>query len=132
MGSQRWSDSAIVQLVFALEKASVAAVKRDISILCGPVEVESDGTEPLAFGVLAGIALGSWVDVIDAGSFEGLGEGGGVGKTFGGFWRDAMDSASSVFSTSRALRKFSKPLKLGTRKLYVIGPGAVGGRSFRL
>lgn len=34
MGLHRSKDSAIVQFVFALEKASVAAVKSDISIAC--------------------------------------------------------------------------------------------------
>lgn len=125
MGSQRLRDSAIVQLVLALEKASVAAVKREISIL-GRV-IDADGAESLAFDILDGISLGSWVDVIGAGSSEELGEGGGVGKGFVESCRDPTVPPASDAPLSCALRKFSKPLRLGTRKLYAIGPDAAGG-----
>ena len=78
-------DSAIVQLVFAFEKASVAAVKRETSMVLVEVGDLRGLTESLVSPSYDGIALGSWVDVMGAGSSSPLrrGEGGGVGGVFG-------------------------------------------------
>lgn len=104
IGLKRSMDSAIEQFVLALEKASVAAAKTDIS-------VENGGELPTIslVGHADGISLGSLVDVLEAGgSCSIFGEDSGVGGAFDGF-------ASSV-----ALRKFCKPFMFGTRKLYEI------------
>ena len=96
MGSQRLRDSAIVQLVFAFENASVAAVKREISIALG--EVEAGGTGSLAPDMLVGISFGFWVDVIGAGSVDVFGEEGGVGYALEESCAEALGEATSVFA----------------------------------
>ena len=67
MGAKRARDSAIVQFVFAFEKASVAAAKTETS-------VEKVGEEDLSTGVgfcgREGIWLGSSGDVLEAGHSE--------------------------------------------------------------
>lgn len=58
MALQLERDSVIVQFVFALEKASVAAVKREISMVL--VEEEDlGGSMGLLMVVVEGISLGS-------------------------------------------------------------------------
>ena len=59
--------------------------------------------------------------------FSGFGEGGGEGGRFG--CCDDVSGAGDPFGVadSDALRKFSSPLRLGTKKLYAIGAGAGGG-----
>lgn len=91
-------DSVIVQLVFALEKASVAAVKREISIVLLEEEEDLGGsTEAWMVVVEEGISLGSYVDVLGAGSSSPsrLGVGGGVGISLGSSV-EVMGAGSSV------------------------------------
>ncbi len=112
MRRHRSSESAIVQLVLALEKASVAAVKREISVVMG---AECDEV----WLVLEGIALGSSVEVIGAGSsLSGGGVAGGVGGRFGSSG-DVIGAGSVVFSFAESVTesRFCNPLILGTRKL---------------
>ena len=74
-------DSAIVQFVFAFEKASVAAVKSEISVV-GAEEMDFAGlTGSLLSRLEDGISFGSWLDVMGAGlsSPSRFGVGGGVG-----------------------------------------------------
>lgn len=136
MGLQRSSDSAIEQFVFALENASVAAVKRETSIQLDVAEEFPGGAGSLIPEVLDGISFGSSVEVIGACSpvspLPGGGDGGGVGEVFGslGDVMGAVSSAEPLAST--ALRKFCIPLRLGTRKLYAIAAGAGGGCRRRL
>lgn len=70
----------MVQLVLALEKASVAAAKREISVVKG---AECEGSV-LVPEVSDGIPLGSWLELMGAG-FSPCGGGveGGVGGAFG-------------------------------------------------
>ncbi len=121
MALQLERDSVIVQFVFALEKASVAAVKRDISMVL--LEEEEDlgvSTGSLILVAAEGISLGSYVDVMGAGSSSPsrLGIGGGVGISLGSSV-EVMGAGSSVGweESSRAARKFWRPLRLGIRKL---------------
>ena len=122
----------MVQFVFAFENASVAAAKRDTSVV---KEWEEDvagsvgGSSP---EVLEGISFGSWEEVVGAGSscdvffLCGFGEG-DVGSSLGS-WVDVMGVDSEFdFASSDALRKFSSPLRFGTRKLYAIASQAAGG-----
>lgn len=118
MGRQRSRDSAIVQLVLALEKASVAAAKREISVVMGAGWVGV----VLGPGVLDGVSLGFWLEVMGA-CFSPCGGGveGGVGGAFG--------SSGDVvcFDDSVTARRFCSPLMFGTRKLYAIDWVAGGG-----
>ena len=131
IGLHRSSDSAIVQLVFALENASVAAVKRDTSIELDDPE-DLSGCIPLSLpDVPGGISVASSVEVIGPCFLVPLpspafGDGGGV-RICSGLSEDVI----GVSSVSVALRKFWRPLRLGTRKLYAIGAGAAGGRPRR-
>ena len=117
----------MVQLVFALENASVAAVKSDTSVVS---EVEDDSAGRLGLsspGVIEGISFGSWVEVVGAGSscdpssWSGLGEEGGVGSSLGSSV-DVMgaEPGPDDLVSPDAFRKFSSPLRFGTRKLYAI------------
>ena len=113
-------DSAIVQLVLALEKASVAAVKRETSVVLADVEELGGVMGSLIPVWLEGISLGSWVDVTGPGSssLSGWVEGGGVGGAFGS--RGEVIGAGSSMDAEEpplAARKFCRPLRLGTRKL---------------
>ena len=131
MGLHRSSDSAIEQFVFALENASVAAVKRETSIQLDAAEDFPDGVGSLIPEVLDGISFGSSVEVMGACSpvspFSGDGDGGGVGGVFGSLGDVVGAVSSAELLASTALRKFCIPLRLGTRKLYAIGAGAGGG-----
>ena len=70
----------MVQLVLALEKASVAAAKREISVE-NDAEWEGSWLMP---EVVDCISFGSWVEVMGAESSScGGGVGGGVGGRFG-------------------------------------------------
>ena len=136
MGLQRSRDSAIEQFVFALENASVAAVKRETSIQLDAAEDFPGGAGSLIPEVLDGISFGSSVEVIGACSpvspFPGGGDGVGVGGLFGSSG-DVMGAVSSAeLLASTALRRFCMPLRLGTRKLYAIAAGAGGGCRRRL
>lgn len=91
-------DSLIVQFVFALEKASVAAVKREISMALVKEDEDLGGPTGLSRMVVEeGISLGSCVDVMGAGSSlpSRLGVGGGVGISFGSSV-EVMGAGSSV------------------------------------
>ncbi len=65
-----------------------------------------------------GISLGSWVDVMGAGSASScaLGDGGGVGGALGpsNGW-EGCGLRVAGFASSTALMRFSRPLRLGTR-----------------
>lgn len=115
----------MVQLVFALEKDSVAAAKREISVEKG---AEWEGAL-LVPEVLDGISLGSWVEVMGAGSSPcgGVVEG-GVGGAFGSSG-DVIGAVSDapVLADSLTERRFCSPLMFGTRKLYAIDWVAGGG-----
>lgn len=129
IGLQRSRDSAMEQLVFALENASVAAAKRDISVEKGD-EVFFCPSGLSTPKVVEGISLGSCVDVLEAGtsSSSGFGDGGGVGGAFGS--SGEMMGALPPFpllASPEAFMKFSNPLRLGTRKLYAMEYGAGGG-----
>lgn len=122
MAALRERDSAMVQLVLAREKASVAAVKMEISVF-GVVEGDKEEEGDLRVGSLRlegeeGIELGSWVEVMGAGSAYScsLGEGGGVGGAFGS-WDGWERSGSRVagFTSFAALMRFCRPLRLGMR-----------------
>lgn len=73
-----------MQLVFALEKASVAAVNKDTSIAFEDTDF-AGCTGVSTLDVLEGISFGSSVDVMGPCSpvspRSGLGEGGGVGNS---------------------------------------------------
>lgn len=111
MGRQRSSDSAIVQLVLALEKASVAAAKREISVVKGAGWL-GVVLVLLVAEVSDGVSLGSWLEVMGAGLSPCAG---GVEGGVGG----AFDSVTA--------RRFCSPLMFGTRKLYAIDWVAGGG-----
>lgn len=84
-GWKRSRDSAMLQLVFFLEKDSVAARKMETSwVEDASVAVLRDWFIAFAPEVLDGMALGSMEDVFIAGpvSLEGGGDGGGVGYAF--------------------------------------------------
>ena len=109
IGLKRSMDSAIVQLVLALEKASVAAAKREISVVnCGErVLLEWEGLPGAV--VRDGISLGSWVDVFEAGaSWEDEGDGGGVGGALRpsvegislGSWDEVLEAGGVSWSTA--------------------------------
>lgn len=119
----------MVQLMLALEKASVAAANIEISVL------RQDGGDDVllvwfTLEVVEGISFGSWVLVFDAGSSSGGGVAGGVGGSLG-FSGDVIGT-SSVCSDGREAclmeRKLSNPLRLGIRNEYAIGSLAACGR----
>lgn len=85
MALQLERDSVIEQFVFALEKASVAAVKREISIVLVEEEDLGGSTGSWMVVLVEGISVGSYVDVMGAGSSSPsrLGVGGGVGISLG-------------------------------------------------
>ena len=72
------------------------------------------------------MGLGSFTD------FSDFGEDGGVGVRFGSCGDVLGAGESSDVAESEASRKFCKPLRFGTRKLYAIGTGADGGWPSRL
>ena len=97
IGLQRERDSAIVQLVLVREKVSVAAAKREISVVfCWG-------------GMGAGEDAGS--GGVDGSAWGGGGVGGGVGYDDCGF--DEGDVEDVVFC--RTLIRFSIPRTLGIR-----------------
>ena len=104
MGSNRFSDSAIEQLVFFCVKVSVAAVKMDISCT-GPFEPAALRSLLIAsvLELAEGMALGSSVEVFKAGPLSAPGDGGGVGYAS----RPEDDLEFHI------LRKLSKPLTFG-------------------
>lgn len=78
-----------------------------------------------------GISFGSLVEVIGSCSpvspFSlAFGDVGGLRISFG-----SSEDVTGAVSISEALKKFWRPLRLGTRKLYAIGAGAAGGRPSR-
>lgn len=102
----------MVQFVFALEKASVAAAKREISVLNGAV------VSSLVARLSDGISFGSCVEVMGAGcSLSGGGVEGGVGGALGspGEVIGALLLEKAVFDDSVTDRRFCKPLRFGTR-----------------
>ena len=102
-----------MQLVFAFEKASVAAAKSDISDVNAVEEVFPAAIGPLIPDVSKGILVASSDGVVDKGSVElTLGEGGGVGGAFCSKV-DVCGACGSVLSKVRII--FSKPFKLGTK-----------------
>ena len=75
-------------------------------------------------GLEEGSSLGSWVEVMGAGSSSParFGAGGGLGGALGsGGEVIGAGSSTEEAEPSLALRKLWKPLRLGTRKLYAIG-----------
>ena len=80
IGSKRFSDSAIEQLVFFWVNDSVAAVKMEISCT-GAFKPAALRSLPIASApdVVKGVALGSSDEVFSAGLSSTPGEGGGVG-----------------------------------------------------
>lgn len=109
MGSKRFSDSAIEQLVFFCVKDSVAAVKMESSC----VGAVAPRLLPMASAPedAEGIALGSEEDVLRAGPLSGPGDGGGVGYA----------SCPACDLDCHMERKLSKPLTFGRSHWYVIG-----------
>ena len=68
IGLHRFSDSCIVQLVFALENASVAAAKSDISVVNEGEDDPVGCVGSFRPEVVEDISFGSWVDVMGDGS----------------------------------------------------------------
>jgi hypothetical protein len=91
MGRQRSRDSAMVQLVLAREKASVAAAKREISWVLGG-EGESEGEVEVV--LMVSDSVGGGVE-------------GGVGY--------ADSESESGFDLSKMDMRFSSPRTLGIR-----------------
>lgn len=126
IGLQRSRDSAIEQLVLAFEKASVAAVNNETSIVFEGIADSIGRTSPSLLNLLDDISFGSSVDVMDPRSpvspfsCPNFGDGGGVANPLG----LSAEASSLRVLESDALRKASSPLRLGTRKLYAIEAGA--------
>lgn len=104
----------MVQFVFALEKASVAAAKRDISVVNGAMG------SLLVPRLSDGISFGSCVEVMGAGcSISGGGVEGGVGGAWAlgspGDVIGALLLELAVFDDSVTERRFCNPLMFGTR-----------------
>lgn len=100
----------------------MAAVNNDTSINSGKAEDFAGRTGSLTPDVLDGISFGSCVDFMGLCSpvsplpCPGFGDGGGVGILLD-FWVDVVGALSPEVLAFEALRKFSRPLRLGTRKL---------------
>ena len=99
MGRQRASDSAMLQLVLTREKDSVAAAKREISVVLGG-EGEREGVE---------VGVGCAVE--EVGSESGS-VGGGVD---GGVGYEPSCGSESGFDRSKTDMRFSRPRILGMR-----------------
>ena len=105
MGEKRCSDSAIEQFVFFCVKASVAAVKMEISWVGGEAAFDMDLSLPMASDPedAEGMAFGSCEDVFSAGPFSVPGDGGGVGYA----------SCGCCFDCNTE-KKLSRPLVFGS------------------
>ena len=129
IGLHRSSDSAMEQLVFAFENASVAAAKRDISVE-NDKGVLACPSGPSTLEVVEGISLGSCVEVLEAvtSCCPGFDNDGGFHCGVG-FCEDVIGagSPSDWLALPDAFMKFSNPFRFGTRKLYAMGYGVGGG-----